>query len=148
MPWRRAWQPTPVFLPGDFHGQRSLVDCGPRGHKESDMTEQLSMCALFPSPLGFAMPRPLATSSASPSIASPSLIPSWLHWATQLSAAFGLPVGGCLLCRLSPPLYLLSPCAPSGLVVVFSDFPEPLSLKEPCSPDLSVILSLSFSFHL
>ena len=30
-PWRRAWQPTPVFLPGEFHGQRSLVGCVPWG---------------------------------------------------------------------------------------------------------------------
>ena len=36
-PWRRAWQPTPVFLPGDSHGQRSLVGC-----KELDMTELLN----------------------------------------------------------------------------------------------------------
>ena len=28
-PWRKAWQPTPVFLPGEFHGQRSLVDYSP-----------------------------------------------------------------------------------------------------------------------
>jgi len=35
-PWRREWQPTPVFLPGEFHGQRSLADYSPRGHKESD----------------------------------------------------------------------------------------------------------------
>ena len=28
-PWRRKWQPTPVFLPGESHGQRSLVDYGP-----------------------------------------------------------------------------------------------------------------------
>ena len=35
----RAWQHTPVFLPGEFHGQRSLVSCSPQGHKESDMTE-------------------------------------------------------------------------------------------------------------
>ena len=35
----KEWQPTPVFLPGEFHGQRSLVGCSPRGHKESDMTE-------------------------------------------------------------------------------------------------------------
>ena len=27
IPWRRAWQPTPVFLPGEFHGQRSLEGC-------------------------------------------------------------------------------------------------------------------------
>ena len=33
------WQPTPVFLPGKFHGQRSLVGCSPQGHKESDTTE-------------------------------------------------------------------------------------------------------------
>jgi len=37
-PWRREWQLTPEFLPGEFHGQRSLVDCSPWGHKESDMT--------------------------------------------------------------------------------------------------------------
>ena len=41
-PWRRAWQPTPVFLPGEFHGQRSLAGYSPWGHKELDMTEQLS----------------------------------------------------------------------------------------------------------
>ena len=38
-PWRRAWQPTPAFLPAESHGQRSLVGHGPWGHKESDTTE-------------------------------------------------------------------------------------------------------------
>ena len=42
IPWRRKWQPTPVFLPGKSHGQRSLVGYSPWGHKESDMTEQLT----------------------------------------------------------------------------------------------------------
>ena len=42
IPWRRAWQPIPVFLPGESHGQRSLVGCSPWGPKESDMTERLS----------------------------------------------------------------------------------------------------------
>ena len=38
--WRRKWQiPTPVFLPGKFHGQRSLAGSSPWGHKESDTTE-------------------------------------------------------------------------------------------------------------
>ena len=37
--WRRKWQPTSVFLPGEFHEQRSLVGYSPWGHKESDMTE-------------------------------------------------------------------------------------------------------------
>ena len=40
-PLRRAWQPTPVFLPGKSHGQRSLADYSPWGCKESDTTEQL-----------------------------------------------------------------------------------------------------------
>ena len=34
--WSREWLTTPVFLPGKSHGQRSLVSCSPRGHKESD----------------------------------------------------------------------------------------------------------------
>ena len=38
IPWRRAWQPTPVFLPEESHGLKSLVGYGP-GHKELDMTE-------------------------------------------------------------------------------------------------------------
>ena len=37
--WRREWQPTPVFLPGKFHGQRSLAGYSPWGHKEPDTTE-------------------------------------------------------------------------------------------------------------
>ena len=40
IPWSRKWQPTPVFLSGKSHGQRSLVGYSPRGHKESDMTER------------------------------------------------------------------------------------------------------------
>jgi len=41
-PWRRKWQPTPVFLLGEFHGQRSLVGYSPWGHKQLDTTEQLN----------------------------------------------------------------------------------------------------------
>ena len=41
-PWRRKWQPTPIFLPGEFHGQRSLVNYNPWGCEESDTTEQLT----------------------------------------------------------------------------------------------------------
>ena len=39
IPWRRIWQPTPVFLPREFRGQRRLVGYRPWGHKESDLTE-------------------------------------------------------------------------------------------------------------
>ena len=43
IPWRRKWQPTPVFLPREFHGQRSLAGHSPWDHKELDMTEQLTL---------------------------------------------------------------------------------------------------------
>ena len=39
MHWRRKWQPTPVFLPGESQGRGSLVGCCLRGHTESDTTE-------------------------------------------------------------------------------------------------------------
>ena len=44
IPWRRAWQPAPVILPGEFHGQRSLVGYSPGDCKEPGMTERLSDC--------------------------------------------------------------------------------------------------------
>ena len=39
VPRRKAWEPTPVFLPGESHGQRSLIGYSPWGHTESDLTE-------------------------------------------------------------------------------------------------------------
>ena len=49
IPWRREWQPTPVFLPGKFHGQRSLMGYSSWSPEELDMIEQLSMptCCLL-----------------------------------------------------------------------------------------------------
>ena len=43
IPWRREWQPSPVFLPGKLHGQRSLAGYSPWGRKESDTTERLTL---------------------------------------------------------------------------------------------------------
>ena len=43
IPWRRAWQSTPVFLPRESHGQRSLVGYSPWGHRLSDTTEWLTL---------------------------------------------------------------------------------------------------------
>ena len=39
IPWSRKWEPTPVFLPGESHGQRGMVGYSPWGCKESDMRE-------------------------------------------------------------------------------------------------------------
>ena len=41
VPWKSKWQPTPVFLPGEFHGQRTLLGYSPWGREESDTTEWL-----------------------------------------------------------------------------------------------------------
>ena len=57
IPWRRKWQPNSVFLPGEFHGQRSLVGYSPWGCKESDMTERLILS------LG-SLPRPIPRTEA------------------------------------------------------------------------------------
>ena len=42
IPQRKKWPPTPVFLPGESHGQRNLEGYSPQGHKKSDTTQQLS----------------------------------------------------------------------------------------------------------
>ena len=41
IPWRRKWQPTPVFLPSESHRQRSLANYSPWRHKDSDTAEKL-----------------------------------------------------------------------------------------------------------
>jgi len=38
VPWSRAWQVTPIFLPGEYHGQRSLMGYSPQGGKKSEIT--------------------------------------------------------------------------------------------------------------
>ena len=45
--WRRKWQSTPVFLPGESHGQRSLAGCSAWGRKEADMTDRLTLSLSF-----------------------------------------------------------------------------------------------------
>ena len=47
IPWRKEWLPTPVFLPGKSHGQRSLAGCIPLGSQESNVTEQLTISHTF-----------------------------------------------------------------------------------------------------
>ena len=43
IPWRREWLPTPIFLPGETHGQRNLEGYRPQGRKESHTTERLTL---------------------------------------------------------------------------------------------------------
>ena len=53
-PRRREWQPTSAFLPGEFHGQRSLEGYSSRGHRESDTTKRLTLSRLHLSPISSA----------------------------------------------------------------------------------------------
>ena len=50
-PWRRKWQPTPIFLPGESHGQRSLAGYSPQGCKKSDTTKRLHISHSLYKPL-------------------------------------------------------------------------------------------------
>ena len=58
--WKRPWQLTPVFLPGEFHGQRILLGYSPWGHKELDTTgtntHRLSLCICRVNPISWARP--------------------------------------------------------------------------------------------
>ena len=47
IPWRRAWQPTPVILPGELHRQRNLRGYSPGGHKELDTIKQQTLSPFF-----------------------------------------------------------------------------------------------------
>ena len=47
IPWKRAWQPTPVFLPGESHGPRSLLGYSPESRKELDMTEATDNACMY-----------------------------------------------------------------------------------------------------
>ena len=51
IPWRRKWKPTPVFLPGESHGRRSLAGYSPQGRKELDTTERLHFHFSLSSPI-------------------------------------------------------------------------------------------------
>ena len=82
---RRQWHPTPVILPGKSHGWRRLVGCSPRGHEESDTTEQLHFHFSL-SCIGEGNGNPLQYSCLeNPRDGEPSRLPSLgLHSRTRL----------------------------------------------------------------
>ena len=70
IPWRKGWQPTPVFLPGEFHGKRSLVGYSPRGCKKLDMAEPLTLSFFLKN----YQDSPLCSSSSAPLFPPSSLL--------------------------------------------------------------------------
>ena len=124
IPWRRKWQPAPVFLPGKFHGKRSLAGYSLQGCKELDTTEQLS------TPSTHTVYSNIAFSSVSSAAQScPTLPPhesqharppcpsptSGVH-SDSTSIESVMPSSHLILCRL---LLLLPPIPPS--IRVFSN---------------------------
>ena len=73
MSWRREWQPTSVFLPGESHGQKSLEGYCPWDHKELDMIEQItvSLSQVLTSLLGWGL------RICIPKEASELMLPAW-----------------------------------------------------------------------
>ena len=98
IPWRRVWQPTPVFLPGEFHGQSSLAGYSPWGTKNRT-------CSLW----GFLVPQPGTEPGCSAVIAwSPNLctareLPTWSLIKTKLGST---PPNNLPFCILLPKLIL------------------------------------------
>ena len=82
IPWRKKWQSTPVFLPGESHGQRSLAGYSPWGHKDSDMTATEYAC-----PCGLCYLLNLRFEKST-GVFSPQFIPACLTWVLAHLAAF------------------------------------------------------------
>ena len=82
IPWRKKWQSTPVFLPGESHGQRILAGYSPWGHKESDMTATEYAC---PCGLHYLLNLCFEKSTG---VFSPQFIPGCLTWVLAHLAAF------------------------------------------------------------
>ena len=98
-PWRRERQPTPVFLPGEVHGQRSLVDYSPWGRKESDITERIAL----------SLARSQGLTSLSPVHGSWSVCLRFSHGAVDLKGTWTRPVlgftrGKLVFLEIIPPL--------------------------------------------
>ena len=91
IPWRKKWEPTPVFLPREFCGQRRLAGYSPWGHKESNTTEWLSLTHSCPLS---QWRHPVISSSVTPFFSCPqSFSESGYFPVSQLFASGGQSIG-------------------------------------------------------
>ena len=137
IPWGRKWQPIPVFLPEEFHGQRSLVDNdSPWGHKASGTTEWLTARPHFGSPF----PRY--------SFIFLHIISKFFYYLFNYLAFSVDPLASIISCQFSMDLFLCSipvpllvyPCAFSILLLITRVLQDDLS-----SNNLNSFLCPSFS---
>ena len=77
LPWRRAWQPTQVFLPGESYGQRSPVGYTPQDHKELDMTEATEHACMH---MELRNGGWLGAKESNPNLLLPGVVASMKHW--------------------------------------------------------------------
>ena len=101
IPWRRQWRPTPVFLPGESHGRRSLVGSN-WIREQSDTTEQLHFPFSLPC-IGEGNGNPLQRSC----LENPRDVPAW--WAAVYGAAQSRTRLSNLAAAVSTTLHLLRP---------------------------------------
>ena len=89
IPLEKKWQPTPVFLPGKYHGWWNLVGCSSWGCEESDTTERLHFTSAVKNPLasaGDAGLSPGSGRSLEKEMATHSSIPAWRTPRTEEAA--------------------------------------------------------------
>ena len=117
MPWRRKWQPTPVFLPGKSHGWRSLVGYSLWGSKESDTTEQLHFELNSPISVHFSLLIPrMLTFTLTISCLTTSNLPSFMDLTFQVPMQY---------CSLQHQTLLLSPVTSrTGYFICFGSIPS------------------------
>ena len=104
--WRRKWQPTPVFLPGESHGQRSLTGYSPEGCKESDTTEETKQAHAPPEiPIKVRLTLPSCVHRL------PKSRSGWIH-----SIPFAVPCSRVLGCNTYPSTHHQILLGPSQVV--------------------------------
>ena len=116
--WRKAWQPIPVFLPGESHAQRRLAGYSPQGRTESDWSHLACTCQLYPNKIGekreillifclqeqFQIQRPYSCAKLR---STKTTIPSKTHMQSQVLAPWSLVSAlGSPALQEAPPLRL------------------------------------------
>ena len=124
-PWRRKWQPIPVFLSGKSHGWRSLAGCGSWGHKESNTTERLALHFIEKEVVcreGMTLAQGQLVNQQLTELA-PDQDPSKSSHAITYTISHTLfHVGGLDVMRPQSQLFLLLPCSLKARVVFKSTF--------------------------
>ena len=140
IPWRRKWEPTPVFLPGESHGQRSLAGYSPWDHEELDTTEatQHSWCRQYSSSLN------------TPHSLIPLLPPCFCPIPGTYQASLSLQALNLLLPLLGPIFsQVFSLPSPSFLSYICSYHFLSEKIPQPSSPVLTIplIVYILFIYH-